>query len=132
VIVLDTSAVVEFLVGTDEPAEMVRSAAAGEVLAAPHSIDLETAAALRGLVSGGKLPAGEAQRALELLAAIGVRRYEHVPLLPRIWELRHNMWPYDAAYVALAESLRSTLVTVDAKFAGVPGMRCPVLNLREK
>lgn len=72
----------------------------------------------------------EAQRALELFAVMGVRRYAHLSLLPRIWELRHNMWPYDAAYVALAESLQITLVTVDAKFGGVPGMRCPLRNLR--
>jgi predicted nucleic acid-binding protein len=130
VIVLDTSALVEFLVGGDLLAERVRSVTAGEVLAAPHAVDLEIAAALRGLVQGGKLPADEAQRALGLLAAMGVRRYEHVPLLPRIWELRHNMWPYDAAYVALAESLRITLVTVDAKLGGVPGVRCPLRNLR--
>jgi predicted nucleic acid-binding protein len=63
---------------------------------------------------------------------MGVRRYDHLPLQPRIWELRHNMWPYDAAYVALAESLGITLVTVDAKFGGgVPGMRCPLRNVRE-
>jgi predicted nucleic acid-binding protein len=36
------------------------------------------------------------------------------------------MWPYDAAYVALAEQLRVELVTADAKFAGVPGLRCAV------
>jgi predicted nucleic acid-binding protein len=60
-----------------------------------------------------------------------MRRYDHVPLLARIWELRHNMWPYDAAYVALAEALQITLVTVDAKFSGVPGMRCPLRNLRD-
>jgi predicted nucleic acid-binding protein len=131
VIVLDTSALVEFLVGADQFAEMVRSATAGEVLAAPHAVDLEIASALRGLVQGGKLPADEAQRALDLLGAIGMRRYDHLPLLARIWELRHNMWPYDAAYVALAESLRIPLVTVDAKFRGVPGMRCPLRNLRD-
>lgn len=130
-IILDTSTLVEFLVGADKLAETVRSTAADEVLAAPHAVDLEITSALRGLVHGGKLPVDEAQRALELLATMGVRRYDHLPLLPRIWELRHNMWPYDAAYVALAESLRITLVTVDAKFGGVPGLRCPLRNLRE-
>lgn len=130
-IVLDTSALVEFLVGADPLAEAVRSTAAGEVIAAPHAVDLEIASALRGLVRSGKLPADEAERALDLLAAMGLRRYEHLPLLSRIWELRHNMWPYDAAYVALAESLRITLVTVDAKFSRVPGVRCPLRNLRD-
>lgn len=130
-IVLDTSALVEFLIGADELAERVRSAAAGDVLAAPHAVDLEVASALRGLVHGRKLPADEARRALELLAAMGVRRFAHAPLLPRIWELRHNLWPYDAAYVALAETLRTTLVTVDTKLGDVPDIRCPVWNVRE-
>jgi predicted nucleic acid-binding protein len=62
---------------------------------------------------------------------MNLRRYEHAPLLPRIWELTHNMWPYDACYVALAESLNATLVTVDRKLARVPGLRCTVNYLQE-
>jgi predicted nucleic acid-binding protein len=54
------------------------------------------------------------------------------PLLARIWELRHNTWSYDAAYVALAESLRVELVTVDGQLGGVPGLKCAVRNLREE
>jgi predicted nucleic acid-binding protein len=130
VIVLDTSALVEFLVGADAAAERVREATRGHRLAVPHAADLECAAALRGLVRGKKLTEGAASSALRLLARIGLRRHDHVPLLPRIWELRDNMWPYDAAYVALAEALSAVLVTVDAKLAGVPGVRCAVRNLR--
>ena len=131
-IVLDTSALVEFLVGADAVAERVRAASIGEQLAAPCAIDLECASTLRGLVMGRKLPADEGKRALELLGTMTLKRYDHVPLLARIWELRHNMWPYDAAYVALAESLRVELVTVDGKLASVPGLKCTVRNLREE
>jgi predicted nucleic acid-binding protein len=130
VIVLDTSALVEFLVGADRVAEAVRAATAGERLAAPHAADLECASALRGLARGGKLPDGEGLRALDLLGRMNVRRFDHVLLLPRIWELRHNIWPYDAAYVALAEMLDATLLTVDGKLATVTGLRCTVRNLR--
>lgn len=59
-----------------------------------------------------------------------MRRYQHTPLLPRIWELRHNMWPYDAAYVALAEVLGAELITLDAKLVAVPGVMCDVRNPR--
>lgn len=130
-IVLDTSALVEFLVGSDDVAERVRAAMAGEALAAPHSVDLECASTLRGLVRGRKLPADEAARALEIVARMSLKRYGHVPLLSRIWELRENAWPYDAAYVALAESLDAELVTVDRKFEKIPGLRCRVRNLRD-
>lgn len=129
-IVIDTSALVEFLVGKDAAAEAVRTAVSGERLAAPHAVDLECASTMRGLVRGRKLPAEEAMRALDLLGRIGLRRYDHVPLLPRIWELRHNMWPYDAAYVALAERLGAELLTLDGKLSAVPGIRCPVRDLR--
>lgn len=129
-IVLDTSALVSFLVGADSHAEKVRMATAGERLAAPHAVDLECASTLRGLVLGSKLPADEAQRALDLLGFLKLTRYDHVPLLPRIWQLRHNMWPYDAAYVALAESLDAELITLDGKLAGAPGLQCKVRDLR--
>lgn len=129
-IVLDTSALVEFLVGSDPLADRVRTTAVGEHIAAPHAVDLECASTLRGLVRGKKLPEDEAARALDLLGRMNLRRFGHVPLLPRIWQLRHNMWPYDAAYVALAETLRADLVTVDEKIAAVPGLRCAVRDLR--
>lgn len=130
-IVLDTSALVEFLVGADAIAERVRAASIGQQLAAPCAVDLECASTLRGLTIGGKLPADEGKRALDLLGTMTLRRYDHVPLLPRIWELRHNMWPYDAAYVALAESLGVDLVTVDSKLGSAPGVKCVVRNLRD-
>ena len=130
-IVLDTSALVEFLVGSDAVAQRVRAAVAGERLAAPHAVDLECASTLRGLVRGGKLPADEGRRALDLLGVMSLRRYDHVPLLPRIWELRENMWPYDAAYVALAETLSADLVTTDRKLAAAPGVRCRIRDLRQ-
>ena len=37
-------------------------------------------------------------------------RVPHVALLPRIWQLRHNLSVYDAAYVALAEALGAPLL----------------------
>lgn len=127
-IVLDTSAMVEFLVGADEVAERIRTIVVGQSLAAPHAVDLECASTLRGLVQGKKLPPDEGERALQLLGRMNLKRYGHTSLLPRIWQLRHNMWPYDAAYVALAESLSAELVTLDGKIGRVPGLKCAVCN----
>jgi predicted nucleic acid-binding protein len=38
----------------------------------------------------------------------------------RMWELRHNLTAYDAAFVALAEVLDIPLLTADAKLAAAP------------
>ena len=67
---------------------------------------------------------------MDLLAKMNVRRYGHAALLPRIWQLRNNMWPYDAAYVALAESLSAQIVTIDATIEKVPGIRCEIVRPR--
>ena len=78
-IVADTSAMVEFLVGTDSTAESIRVLVTGEKIAVPHAVDLECASTLRGLVNGGKLPPDEGERALQLLCGPTTRRMWHSP-----------------------------------------------------
>jgi predicted nucleic acid-binding protein len=53
-----------------------------------------------------------------------VDRWHMSPLLPRMWELRENVTPCDAAYVALAELTGAILVTGDERIAAAPGIRC--------
>jgi predicted nucleic acid-binding protein len=67
-----------------------------------------------------------AERAIGRLQALRIERHTHSPLLPRIWGLRENVTPYDAAYVALAEALGVPLLTADARLANAPGIRCEV------
>ena len=64
--------------------------------------------------------------ALADLLALRLERVGHGPLLGRCWELRANLTIYDAAYVALAEALDTTLLTADRRLAGAAGSRCPV------
>jgi predicted nucleic acid-binding protein len=63
---------------------------------------------------------------LEDFRWLSLTRYEHGPLLERVWELRDIVTSYDAAYVALAEALDCALVTRDARLAKVRSVRCPV------
>jgi predicted nucleic acid-binding protein len=44
----------------------------------------------------------------------------------RAYELRSNVTPYDATYVALAEGLSCPLLSADARLARAPGIRCHV------
>jgi predicted nucleic acid-binding protein len=89
-------------------------------------VDLEVASALRRLTATGDVPPRRALLALEDLAALPVVRLAHTQLITRCWELRSNLTPYDAAYVAAAELFESTLLTADTRIAGAPGVRCAI------
>ena len=117
-IIVDASAVVELLLrSAAAKAIEERVFAAGETLHAPHLIDLEVAQVMRRLCTAGEMEAERGQQALTDLCDLPITRYPHDLLLPRIWELRHNVTAYDAAYLALAEVLPATLLTRDARLA---------------
>jgi predicted nucleic acid-binding protein len=126
VIVTDASVLTLALVDEGKPGERMRARLAGERLTAPGVVDLEVISSLRGIVRGGRATAARAERALRTLVALPLERAEHGHLAHRIWELRDKLTPYDASYVALAESLDTLLVTGDAKLARAPGIHCEV------
>jgi predicted nucleic acid-binding protein len=43
-----------------------------------------------------------------------------------VWQLRGNLTIIEAWYVALAEQLRTELVTADERLLSAPGPRCPI------
>jgi predicted nucleic acid-binding protein len=116
VIVLDASIVVELVTNGPLSALLRRNLAErSDAFIVPHLLDLEVASALRKLAAGGRIDSHRTAQCLSDLAALPVERYPHTPLLPRIWQLRHNFTAYDAAYIALAEETNSTLYTSDSK-----------------
>lgn len=125
-IVVDASAAVLGLLNDGDS----RQALATEDVAIPHLADSEIAHALRAQARRRTVGQGDAERALQRWARLGVRRHAVVGLLPRIWELRDNVTAYDATYVALAEALSCPLLTGDARLAAAPGPRCPMLVVR--
>jgi predicted nucleic acid-binding protein len=127
VIVLDASAVLEWLLGRPAArAVAARIADPGQGLHVPHLLDVEVARALRRYEATGALPAERARAALEDLRDLDAERHGHALFLPRIWQLRRNLTAYDAAYVALAEALDAPLLTADARLARAPGHRARV------
>jgi predicted nucleic acid-binding protein len=121
-IVLDASAAVEVLLQTAVGAPLAERLLAPEAsLHVPSLVDIEVAQVLRRFVGQGVLTAERARLALEDLADLPLQRYSHELFLPRIWELRHNLTAYDAAYVALAETLGATLLTRDGRIQRAPG-----------
>jgi predicted nucleic acid-binding protein len=131
VIVVDASVVVSALADdSDEGLRARHRLDAEEVVCAPEVIDLEVANAWRRELRAGSLAEDRCRRALDDLTKINMARMPHRPLMSRVWELRHNLTPYDAAYVALAEALDATLLTVDGRSARAPSLRCDVELLR--
>ncbi|HTU44279.1 MAG TPA: type II toxin-antitoxin system VapC family toxin [Bryobacteraceae bacterium] len=117
-IVLDASVVVELL--TNGPlADALRRdlAERDEPFIVPHLLDVEVTSAFRKLVAGQRIDSHRSDQLLTGLASLPVERYPHTPLLPRMWELRHNFTAYDAVYIALAEVTDSVLYTSDQKLS---------------
>lgn len=121
-IVVDASVMVEVLLRSDVgEASRVRLAQRGEGLHAPHLLDLEVANALRHCLRRRRIDNRRGGEALADLTAMSIERHGHQPLLERIWQFRHNLTAYDAAYLALAERLGAPLLTLDSRLASVAG-----------
>lgn len=123
---MDASVIVTALADDGADGDQARLRLQGERLAAPHVIDLEVTSAWRRMALKGDLDDRRARLAIADLQALPMDRVAHQPLLGRGWELRANLTMYDAAYVALAELLDTTLVTADSRLAEAGVARCGV------
>lgn len=132
-IVVDASLAVELLTADDEPRRFAAAArlVSGDAAHAPSHFDAEVISALRGIAWRNTVVRQNAPRLLSKLHDMPVRR-EHLneAAMQRMWQLRENMTPYDAGYVAPAEQLSASLVTCDAKFGAPPGINCAIELIR--
>ena len=117
-IVLDSSAVVEWLLGLPRADAVGARILAADSLHAPALMDIEVAQVMRRYTADGEIGADTGERALNVLRDLDVNRYTHESLLTIIWKLRHNLTAYDAAFVALAGVLDAPLITLDRRIAG--------------
>lgn len=126
-IVVDASVVVN-AVGDDRTAGFLarRVLRADSTVRAPVLLDAEVVSALRQWWLAGVLSDERFRRAVDDLRRLPISREPIVDLMHRAFELRSNVTPYDATYVALAEGLECTLVTGDRRLANAPGLRCTV------
>lgn len=119
--VLDCSALVDVLVGTDDTARELQHRIRGMRLHAPYLLEAEMGQVLRRHVRAGVVDAVTAHGLLRGMRHMLAERYPHDSLLDVAWGLRHSVSFYDALYVALAARLDLPLLTTDRKLANTPG-----------
>jgi predicted nucleic acid-binding protein len=85
--------------------------------AAPAHLDAEVLSALGHLARAGHVASATVDRALGRLVRLPVERYPIAPLVRRAWALRENIALRDGLYVACAETLTATLLTLDGRLA---------------
>lgn len=118
--VIDASVIVAVLVDAEHASwagAQLSTDGSRRALWVPHLIDAEVGQALRREVAGGRLDEDGAGAALLELVRMPLRRIDHVGLIHRAWEMRHNLSFYDGLYAALAEALNVPLITLDRRLA---------------
>jgi predicted nucleic acid-binding protein len=114
--VLDTSAAIAGLV-TGENQALLESIAVHHEFQSPYLIEVEYLHVLRRLAHRGDITPDTACRAIEEFIELPIIMYAQTPLFERMWQHRNQVSAYDAAYLALAESLEVPLITCDLRLA---------------
>jgi len=126
IVVCDASALVAVLVDSGVAGEWATERLADVALAAPNLAPFDVANILRRHEMAGHISADQAAQAHADLIDLTVDLWPYDLLAGRAWQLRHNVSIYDGAYVALAERLGATLVTLDRRLKQAPGVACHV------
>lgn len=125
-VVVDASVLGDAISDDDERGERARRRLGGEALLAPDLIFMEVVSMLRKAVIIKRLTPARADDAVGDLVALPIETVDHRGLVPRAWELRHNVSGYDAAYVALAEMRGVVLLTSDVRLSRAIGPMCEI------
>ena len=125
-VVVDSSVLVESLVGVRSEGEWAESALAADARAAPELALAEASNVLRRLELAGEISRLEATSAHRDLLRLDLELVPFAPYAERIWALRGNLTSYDAWYVALAEALDCPLMTLDRRLSRASGPTCEI------
>ena len=124
--VVDASCLYEVVVGRPRAERIRQRLASDPDFGAPHVIDVEVLNTIRRESFDGRLDPTLSQQAIEDLRDWPGERFEHRGLIWRAWELRANVRGWDAFYVALAEALGATLLTLDGRLSRATGPACRI------
>ena len=126
--IVDASVVVAALVDDGPAGDWSRAVLARGALAAPHVMPSEVAGVLRRHVIAGRIHDAIGGLALDETSQLTVDLLPFVPFTSRIWGLRQSVTVHDAWYVAVAETLRAPLATLDGRLTRASGPRCEFLT----
>lgn len=125
-VVCDASAIVTVLLDSGDNGTWLAERLAGAKLVAPALLPFECANVIRRQELGAVIGADQAAQAHADLLDLPIQLWPYEILADRVWQLRATMTSYDAAYVALAETLGVPLVTLDGRLRRAPGVACAV------
>lgn len=125
-LVVDASCVAAVVLAGPDAEPVRRRLALDTDHVAPHLVDAEVLGVVRRAHLRGELDGTAALLAIDDLEAWPATRVDHRPLLRRAWELRDALSAPDALYVALAEALEVSLLTLDRRMARAKGPRCAI------
>jgi predicted nucleic acid-binding protein len=125
-LIVDASCLYEVVADGRQAAKVRGRLALDPEQAAPHAVDVEVLGIIRRDLMMGRLDVTAAAQAVDDLRDWPGERFGHRLLLGRAWELRDRVRTWDGVYVALAEALRGTLVTLDGRLGRVVGLGCPI------
>lgn len=127
-VVCDSSAVVALLLDAGADGNWATTALTSVELAAPAVLPFEAANIVRRHELAGLVTTDQAAQAHADLLDLPVELWPYEAVAARAWQLRRNVTIYDAGYVALAELLDATLVTLDRRIGRAPDLRCAVTS----
>jgi predicted nucleic acid-binding protein len=125
-VVCDASALVALLLDAGPDGRWAAGALTGADIAAPSVVMFESSNILRRHELAGLVSPDQAAQAHADLLDLAIEQWPYELVAARVWQHRRNLASYDAAYVALAELLGATLVTLDRRVARAPEVRCQV------
>jgi predicted nucleic acid-binding protein len=127
-VVVDASVLVVALIDAGPDGSWAESILAAGSLHTPDLARAEAANILRRLERAKEISSSEANAAFEDLMQLNLEVFAFDPFAERIWEMRHTVTSYDAWYVALAETLKLPLATLDERLTKATGPRCDFLT----
>ena len=125
-LIVDASCLYEVVADTARSEQVRARLSLDTDQAAPHVIDAEVLGIIRRDLMLGRLDHTAANQAVDDLREWPAERFGHRMLLDRAWDLRDRVRTWDGLYVALAEALDGTLLTLDQRLARVSGLGCRI------